>query len=198
MFPGKSRNSPQHHFLVAEDISPALGCYGDDLATTPNIDAMAARVIVYDNAFATAPICAPSRSCLMSGLYAASLGTQHLRCEIPFSEKLHALLDDSSPSVAICAAEVLCHFSDYPQAVNTLGAWVQDERPWLAMQAARSIQLIGDDARPLIPVIYQVLYKNLNDGTGAHRKYKDFNYAAFASWALEWALQELGEKIKVN
>ncbi|MBN1559021.1 sulfatase-like hydrolase/transferase [candidate division KSB1 bacterium] len=82
---------PNIIWLVAEDISPALDCYGDEFATTPNIDALAAQGIVYDNAFATAPICAPSRSCLISGLYATSLGTQHLRCEIPFPNSLKTL-----------------------------------------------------------------------------------------------------------
>lgn len=114
------------------------------------------------------------------------------------ADELQRLLDDPSPSVAILTAEVLCNFGDDPKAVKTLGAWVRDDRPWVALQAARSIQLVGEDARPLIPVMYQVLYKNLNDGAGSHRKYKDFNYAAFTSWSLEWALQELGEKIKVN
>ncbi len=112
-------------------------------------------------------------------------------------QALIAALDDPSPSVQILAAEVLCHFVHAPQAVTTLGEWVQDDRPWVAMQAARSIQLIGEDARPLIPIMYKVLYKNLGDGS-SHRKYKDFNYAAFTSWSLEWALQELGEEIEVN
>mgnify|MGYP006284576071 CR=1 FL=1 len=131
--------------------------------------------------------------------YWAVMGVRQLESiDQTTEEALLALLDDPSPSVQILAAEVLCYFGDFPAAVETLGEWVQDERPWLAMQAARSIQLIGEDARPLIPVIYQVLYKKLNDGSGSHRKYMDFNYAAFTSWALEWALQEMGEDIKVN
>ncbi len=39
--------------------------------------------MTYANAFATAPICAPARSCLITGVYATSLGTQRLRSEIP-------------------------------------------------------------------------------------------------------------------
>jgi len=66
------------------------------------------------------------------------------------------------------------------------------------LQAARSIQLVGEQAKPLIPVMYEVLDKNLGGPGSSHRKYKDFNYAAFTSWALEWALQELGEQIQVN
>ena len=46
-------------------------------------------------------------------------------------------------------------------------------------------------------VLYEVLEQNLG-GPGSRRKYKDFNFAAFTSWALEWALQEMGEDIQVN
>ncbi len=109
-----------------------------------------------------------------------------------------ALLTDSSASVRIAAAEMLGRRGESEAAIETLGELVRDDRPWVALQAARSIQLIGEHARPLIPVIYDVLDKNLNDGTGSHRKYMDFNYAAFTSWALEWALQEMGEDITVN
>ena len=82
---------PNIVWIVAEDISPALGCYGDRNAITPNIDKLANEGIRYDRAYATAPICAPARSCLISGLYASSLGTQHLRCEIPFPKQLKTL-----------------------------------------------------------------------------------------------------------
>ncbi len=74
---------PNIVWIVAEDISPAWGAYGDELATTPNIDALAAEGVVYRNAFANAPICAPARSTLITGMHAAALGTEHLRSEIP-------------------------------------------------------------------------------------------------------------------
>ncbi|NRB46857.1 MAG: sulfatase-like hydrolase/transferase [Saprospiraceae bacterium] len=110
---------------------------------------------------------------------------------------LEPLLNDASPSVQIMAAETLCMNDSHTKAIEVLGKWVEDDRPWLALQAARSIQLIGPAARPLIPTLYRVLDKNLG-GPNAKRKYKDFNYAAFTSWALEWALQELGEEVAVN
>lgn len=110
---------------------------------------------------------------------------------------LEPLLTDESPSVQILAAEALCRETSNAIAIEVLGKWVEDDRPWLALQAARSIQLVGPAARPLIPRLYGVLEKNLGE-PGAKRKYKDFNYAAFTSWALEWALQELGEEIAVN
>ena len=110
---------------------------------------------------------------------------------------LKRVLNDPSPSVQIAAAEALCYHDSFSEAVETLGRNVMDDRPWVALQAARSILLVGDDARPLIPVMCEKL-EALYGGPDSRRKFKDFNYASFTGWALEWALQELGEDIKVN
>ena len=107
------------------------------------------------------------------------------------------LLADPSPSVQIVAAEVLCNNGETKDAVKVLEKWVSDDRPWLALQAARTILLVGEAARPLIPTMYKVLEKNLGE-PGKALKYKDFNFAAFTSWSLEWALKELGEPVKLN
>lgn len=77
--PGKK---PNILWVTCEDISPYLGCYGDPYATTPNLDRFAGEGVLYTKAFATAPVCAPSRSCLITGVYATSLGTQHLRSDV--------------------------------------------------------------------------------------------------------------------
>ena len=82
---------PNIIWIIAEDISPAFACYGDSLADTPNIDRLCSEGIRFENAYATAPICAPSRSCLVSGRYAISMGTQHLRSETPFSPHFKTL-----------------------------------------------------------------------------------------------------------
>ena len=74
---------PNIVWLVSEDNSPFIGAYGDTLAKTPNIDRLASEGILLENAFANAPVCAPSRSTLITGMYATSLGTQHMRCLNP-------------------------------------------------------------------------------------------------------------------
>jgi len=76
------KDKPNILWITCEDISPALGCYGDSYAVTPNLDQLAAEGVLYRNAFATASVCAPARSCLITGVYATSLGTQHLRSEV--------------------------------------------------------------------------------------------------------------------
>ncbi len=70
---------PNILWLVSEDNGPFLGCYGDGYADTPNLDGLAEESMVYDNAFANAPVCAPARSTLITGMYACSLGTHHMR-----------------------------------------------------------------------------------------------------------------------
>lgn len=76
-------------WITCEDVSPQyLGCYGDDYATTLNLDKFAAQAVRYTNAFATAPVCAPARSCLVTGVYATSTGTQHLRSEVKLPHKI--------------------------------------------------------------------------------------------------------------
>ncbi len=69
--------------ITCEDISPWLGCYGNPHAITPNLDRLAAEGTRYTSAFVTAPVCAPTRSCIITGVYATSLGTQHLRSDVP-------------------------------------------------------------------------------------------------------------------
>ena len=73
---------PNIVWINCEDLDETLGCYGDNWAITPNLDALAKDGILYRNAFANAPICAPARNCLITGMYPTSLGGQHLRCEI--------------------------------------------------------------------------------------------------------------------
>ena len=64
-------------------MSPVLGCYGYPDAITPNIDALAKQSVRYSHAFASAPVCSPSRSCLINGSYPPSLGTQQMRSGFP-------------------------------------------------------------------------------------------------------------------
>ncbi|GIW79618.1 MAG: sulfatase [Gemmatales bacterium] len=71
---------PNILWITCEDISPNLGCYGDSYAVTPHIDRLATEGVRYTNAFAPIGVCAPARSCLITGMYPPSIGTQHMRC----------------------------------------------------------------------------------------------------------------------
>jgi uncharacterized sulfatase len=71
---------PNILWITCEDMSPNLGCYGDPYAVTPNLDRLAAQGVRYTRAFAPSGVCAPARSSLILGMYASSVGTQHMRC----------------------------------------------------------------------------------------------------------------------
>jgi arylsulfatase A-like enzyme len=55
-------------FIIADDLKPTLGCYGDRLAITPNIDRLAASGIVFTSAYCTYPLCSASRASMMTSL----------------------------------------------------------------------------------------------------------------------------------
>ena len=74
-------NPPNILWISIEDLTPMIGCYGDPLAETPTIDSLASVGVKFTNAFATAAVCSPARSAIITGMYATSLGTQHLRSE---------------------------------------------------------------------------------------------------------------------
>jgi len=76
---GTNPQRPNFLLIVGEDTGRWLGCYGDDYATTPNLDRLAAQGCRFDNAYSTAPVCAPSRSCLVSGQYQMKIGSHHMR-----------------------------------------------------------------------------------------------------------------------
>src|SRR5262245_8373351 len=70
---------PNIVFIIGEDLGPELGCYGDKLARTPNIDRLAREGARFSRAFTHAPVCAPSRSGLITGQYPTTIGTHHMR-----------------------------------------------------------------------------------------------------------------------
>jgi len=81
-------DKPNILWLVAEDLSPHLGCYGDTFATTPNIDRLASQSLRYVNCWSNAPVCAPARTALLMGILPPSLGAQHMRSEAPLPATL--------------------------------------------------------------------------------------------------------------
>lgn len=78
---GNTFPKPNILWLVSEDNSPYIGVYGDTVARTPNIDKLAETGVVYNNAFSNAPVSAPSRNTIITGMYANSLGNQQMRSE---------------------------------------------------------------------------------------------------------------------
>jgi len=70
---------PNILWIIAEDMSPDLGCYGNRVVTTPNIDGLAAKGMQFSRVFTTGPACSPSRTALATGVYQTTLGAHHMR-----------------------------------------------------------------------------------------------------------------------
>ena len=75
---------PNILWITSEDHGPHMGCYGDKLAITPNVDALAAKGMIYAKCWSNAPVCAPARTTLITGMYPTSLGAEHMRSMVPF------------------------------------------------------------------------------------------------------------------
>ena len=61
-------------WIIADDLSPDLSCYGSTEVSTPNIDRLAGEGTLFTNAYVTGPVCSPSRSALITGMYQTSIG----------------------------------------------------------------------------------------------------------------------------
>ena len=76
---GVAARRPNIVWISNEDMSPRLGAYGDRIARTPVLDRFARESVRYTRAFTTAPVCAPSRAAIITGMHQAAIGAQHMR-----------------------------------------------------------------------------------------------------------------------
>lgn len=70
---------PNILWITVEDMSPRLGCYGDKTVPTPNVDRLAKEGVRYTRAFGVYGVCAPNRSCIITGMYPTSIGAMAMR-----------------------------------------------------------------------------------------------------------------------
>ncbi|MEL7585319.1 MAG: sulfatase-like hydrolase/transferase [Prolixibacteraceae bacterium] len=87
--PAPKDEKPNILWITSEDNSAFLGCYDDNYATTPNLDRLASMGIRYTNAFANAPVCAPSRNTIITGMYSSTLGNENMRSHYPVPSFVH-------------------------------------------------------------------------------------------------------------
>lgn len=84
---GQAVNRPNVLFIVADDLRPSIGCYGDQRAITPNIDNLAQKGIVFNNAYCQQAVCNPSRASVLTGLRPDQNGVTdlvtHFREKVP-------------------------------------------------------------------------------------------------------------------
>ncbi len=77
----KKSQLPNILWITCEDMGPHLGCYGDTYANSPNIDKLAKKSLRYLNCWSNAPVCAPARTTIISGMYPPSTGSEHMRSQ---------------------------------------------------------------------------------------------------------------------
>ena len=75
----KQPEQPNILCIVCEDISPYLGCYGDAVAVTPNLDNFSRESIRYTGMYTTIGVSSPSRAALITGMYPTSIGANNMR-----------------------------------------------------------------------------------------------------------------------
>src|SRR5512141_486682 len=76
---GAGETLPNILWITCEDTGQALGAYGDTYSVTPNLDGLAARGARYRMAWSNAPVCAPARTTIISGMYPPSTGSENMR-----------------------------------------------------------------------------------------------------------------------
>jgi arylsulfatase A-like enzyme len=74
-----ANNKPNILWILSEDISPDLSCYGTRAVQTPNLDKLALEGIRFTNAFTTSPVCSASRSAMITGMFQTSIGAHNHR-----------------------------------------------------------------------------------------------------------------------
>jgi arylsulfatase A-like enzyme len=113
---------PNVLFIVSDDLNNMLGCYGDPLVKTPNIDRLAARGVRFEKAYCTFPLCGPSRNSMLTGLYPNSTGIlanqQIFRQTIPAQQSLPQVFRNAGYFAARIGK--LYHYN-VPKSVGTNG-----------------------------------------------------------------------------
>lgn len=79
---------PNILWITCEDIGPNLGCFGDAYAISPNLDKLAAKGAICTRSWSTAPVCAPTRTSIITGMFAPALGGEHMRSQVPLPEHI--------------------------------------------------------------------------------------------------------------
>jgi arylsulfatase A-like enzyme len=77
-----NKKRPNILWIIAEDMSCHFGYNGEKSINTPNVDRLAAEGTVFSNAYVTGPVCSPSRSAMITGMYQTTIGVHNHRSSL--------------------------------------------------------------------------------------------------------------------
>ncbi len=127
-------------FIAVDDLRPQLGCYGDPVVKSPNIDRLAAKGTLFDRAYCQQAVCSPSRTSLLTGLRPDS--TQVYDLETHFR--------DNIPDVVTLPQ----HFKAQGYEVRGLGkiyhGGLDDEQSWSQPHWRTSVPVFGPEGQELL------------------------------------------------
>ena len=133
-------------FIVADDLNTMLGCYGDPLAKTPNLDRLAARGVRFDRAYCSFPLCGPSRNSMLTGLHPNATGilanSQIFRQTIPGHPSLPELFRRNGGFAARVGK--LYHYN-VPASIGTAGH--DDPASWEAAFNPAGVDHLEEEPR---------------------------------------------------
>jgi arylsulfatase A-like enzyme len=76
---GSAAERPNIVWIIIDDMSANLSCYGEETIATPHLDAMAESGLRFSKTFVTAPVCSTNRSAFITGMYQTTIGSHHHR-----------------------------------------------------------------------------------------------------------------------
>ena len=165
-----------------------LGCYGQPLAVSPNLDRMAAEGTLFENAFTCQPVCGPARACLQSGKYATEVGCHTNHRRLPpgeghlarcFAEAGYETGYLGKWHLASCGGEPEMHFFDRGVPPELRGGY---NDYWLASDVLEFTSHSYDG--------------HMFDADGNRREFPEGRYRVDAQtdWALEYLQARNGER----
>ena len=119
-FTKKDPGPPNILWITSEDNSPLLGCYGDEFATTPFLDQLASEGFRYTNAYANAPVCAPARNTIITGVHACSNGNEQMRSTYLKSETVRFYTEFLLNKGYYCTNNSKTDYNTSPTDINTM------------------------------------------------------------------------------
>ena len=98
---------PNIVFILADDLGAHdVGCFGSTYYKTPNIDSLARRGVKFTQAYAASPLCSPTRSSILAGVYPARSGITQPHCHLP-QIQLEKKLGKATPAMRAINAETV-------------------------------------------------------------------------------------------